>query len=69
MEEVTHAVQVEPGRWRVYIITGTYQRCKVMSALEFSKMLRNEKYQADYEVGEWEEGAELTASPLRIEPL
>ncbi|NBB47107.1 hypothetical protein GVN24_02335 [Rhizobium sp. CRIBSB] len=58
MEEVTHAVQMEPGQWRVYVQGPNYRRCKLLSALEFSKMLRGEKYKADLEIGEWDDSVD-----------
>lgn len=63
MDDVTNAVQFEPGRWRVYVGRGTFRKAMIMSALEFSKMLRGERYSTDYIVSEWEEESELTALP------
>lgn len=56
MDDVTNAVQFEPGRWRVYVDRGTFRMAMIMSALEFSKMLQGKPYETDFIFAEGESG-------------
>lgn len=55
---MTNAVQFEPGRWRVYVDRGTFRMAMIMSALEFSKMLRGETYKTEMIFAEGATGAD-----------
>lgn len=56
MDDITHAEQVEPGRWHVYVARWNFRQVKVMTALQFSRMLAGEPYETEYIFTEWEEG-------------
>lgn len=55
MDDITHAVQYEPGRWRVYVIRENLRQVKVMSALQFSRLLAGEPYEVELTFMEWED--------------
>lgn len=55
MDDITHAVQVEPGRWRVYVARENFRQVKIMSTLQFSRLLAGESYQAELTFMEWED--------------
>jgi hypothetical protein len=64
MDDVTNAVQFEPGRWRVYVDRGRFRMAMVMSSLEFSKMLSGKPHKTDLILAEGELGPdEIDADP------
>lgn len=66
MDDVTNAVQFEPGRWRVYVDRSNFRMAMIMSALEFSKMLRGEPYKTEMIFVEGETGADDIKDETRL---
>jgi len=58
MDDVTNAVQFEPGRWRVYVDKGSFRMAMIMSALEFANMLQGKPYKTEMIFAEGDAGAE-----------
>lgn len=55
MDDITHAEQVEPGRWHVHVARMNFRQVKVMTALQFSRMLAGAPYETELIFTEWEE--------------
>lgn len=55
MDDITHAEQVEPGRWHVHVARMNFRQVKVMTALQFSRMLAGESYETEMIFTEWED--------------
>lgn len=66
MDDVTNAVQFEPGRWRVYVDRSNFRMAMIMSALELSKMLRGEPYKTEMIFAEGETGADDIEDETRL---
>lgn len=66
MDDVTNAVQFEPGRWRVYVDRGTFRLAMIMSALEFSRMLCGKPYKTEMIFAEGETGVEEIEDGIRL---
>ncbi|THV13737.1 hypothetical protein [Rhizobium rhizophilum] len=59
MDDITHAIQVEPGRWRVYVARENMRQVRIMTALQFSRLLAGEPHEVELTFMEWEdEGAD-----------
>jgi hypothetical protein len=54
MDDITHAVQSEPGEWRVYVEREKARKVMIMTALQFSRLLAGERYETRMTFMEWE---------------
>lgn len=54
MDDITHAVQVEPGRWHVHVARWNFRQVKVMTSDQFSRMLAGEQYETQMIFTEWD---------------
>lgn len=54
MDDITHAEQVEPGRWHVHVARWNFRQVKVMTTEQFSRMLAGMPYETQMIYTEWE---------------
>lgn len=66
MDDVTNAVQFEPGRWRVYVDRGTFRKAMIMSAIEFANMLQGKPYKTEMIFAEGELGPDEDGDGPRL---
>lgn len=67
MDDITHAEQVEPGRWHVQVARFNLRQVKVMTTEQFSRMLAGEPYETQMVYTDWETGSDGSEEPPLLE--